>query len=393
MKKLIQELALLWPGYLKNKTENSKERAYQIIYDDLPKALKVWNSGISYLTEKSSGGTGNVTAGPWFATFDNRITDEPQKGYYLVFLFSVDMKNIVLELGFATKQFKDFYGDSKQSRGIMRKSAITMQNSVESVLKAFPDQSFINKLSLDESDLSTKGNNKYKLQVGYEKASIFNISYNIDQLEGKDLKADYLNFIALYQGMVSSSDTMGIEALFDISISIDSITKIISPPKAKPFIPRTPSKVVTHTVSKGVFKGRGLNESTKKIGDLGESIVMASERQKLIDAGLEHLAVQIVHEEAENNRPGWDISSFDELGEPIQIEVKASKGKAIRGVIITENELKAAKRLGSSYHIYLVSGVSGSKPPEIEVIKDPAKDIDSGCFQLTPAAYDLKLYS
>ncbi|MCS0187468.1 DUF3578 domain-containing protein [Vibrio alginolyticus] len=392
MKELIQELALLWPEYLSNKTEDRNERAYQLIYDDLPKVLKFWNKGKDYLTEKSSGGTGNVTAGPWFATFDKRITEQPQKGYYLVYLFSVDMKKIVLELGFATKQFKDFYGDSRDGRQVMRQSAVRMQDSVQKTLESSLDNKFIQKLNKGESDLSTFGNNKYKLQIGYEKASIFNISYNIDKLNDEELKDDYLRFIQLYQEIVVSRDSLDMDTLFDASISIDSITKSMKLPKARPFVLRAPPSSERTVYGASKKRSDSPAESTKKIGDLGESIVMSYEYRKLIDAGLPQLAEQIVHEEAENKRPGWDISSFDESGKPIQIEVKASKAKGVKRVIITENELNAAKLYGDSYHIYLVSGLSGNKPPEIEVIKNPAEALTKENFQLKPVSYDLKLY-
>ncbi|MDO6465002.1 MrcB family domain-containing protein [Pseudoalteromonas carrageenovora] len=392
MKEYIKELASIWPKYLKNTTENSAERAYEIIYKILPQELNTWNIGRSHLIEASSGGTGNVTAGPWFATFDTRVTNEAQKGYYLVYLFSVDMKKLVLEIGFATKQFKDFYGDSRKSRGIMRDAAVNMQQSVGHVTRNFPDQSFIKKLSKNESDLSTQGNNKYKLQIGYEKASIFNISYNIDKLDESELKKDYLNFVGLYQAMVSSPDTMSVEHLLDSSISIESIIEELGTPEAYNFVPRIPPTPRSSSNIKGPFKSSSIADSTKKTGDLGESMVLTYERDKLIKAGRADLADKIVHEEALNNKPGWDISSFDTSGKPIQIEVKASKSKMINGVIITENELKAAIKHRESYYLYLVADIKGSKNPKIEIINNPAQAIMGKEFNLTPASHCLKFY-
>lgn len=392
MKEYIKELASIWPKYLKNTTENRAERAYEIIYKVLPQELNTWNRGKDHLIEASSGGTGNVTAGPWFATFDTRVTNEAQKGYYLVYLFSVDMKKLVLEIGFATKQFKDFYGDSRKSRGIMRDAAIKMQQSVEPVTKEFSDQSFIKKLSKNESDLSTQGNNKYKLQIGYEKASIFHISYNIDKLDESELKKDYLNFVSLYQAMVSSRDTKSVEQLLDSSISIESITEELGIPEAYNFVPRIPPNPSSSSNINRPFKSSSIADSTKKIGDLGESIVLTYERDKLIQAGRTDLADKIVHEEALNNTPGWDISSFDTSGKPIQIEVKASKSKMINGIVITENELRAARKYRESYYLYLVYDVKSSKTPKIEIINNPAQVIERKEFNLTPASHYLKFY-
>ena len=304
MKELIVELAGIWPEYLKLVNENSAERAYQIIYKDLPHELNQWNQGRSNLIEASSGGTGRITAGPWIATFDTRVTKEAQKGYYLVYLFSVDLKKLILEIGFATKQFKDFYGDSRKSREIMRKAAINMQQNVEQITSDFSDQSFIKKLSKNESNLSTGGDNKYKLQIGYEKASIFHITYDIEKLDESELKQDYTNFVDLYQSMVSSKDTLSVDSLLDNSISIDSIVEAVGIPTVKDFTPRTPPKSGGPSTSNKSSKRNPSGDSTKKIGDLGEAIVLSYERHKLIQAGRPDLANAIVHEEAINNRPG-----------------------------------------------------------------------------------------
>lgn len=387
----IKELARLWPEYFKKVTESKGERAYELIYSTLPTKLESWITGEKGLTVGSSGGTGNITAGPWFATFDTRVTSEPQKGYYLVFLFSVDMKRIVLELGFATKQFTEFYGENKATGQIMRDAAIKMQNATASIRTKFLDQEFISKLSLTESNLATTSKNK--LQIGYEKASIYNLSYEIEQLDLETLRKDYFNFLKLYREIVDSPISPSIENLFEDSVELENTSAELIIPEVKLFQPRNRKSNNSHTShSKSITKGKDNSESTsKKVGDLGEKIVLNYERDKLVRAGLAHLASKVVHEEAENNRPGWDISSFDEKGMPIQIEVKSSQYNSISRVNITANEWKAASQKKASYFIYLVTGVKLKKAKSIEIIQNPLKLFEKGEILLKVSAYDLKL--
>lgn len=54
------------------------------------------------LTAIGSVGVGRIAACPWLAIMDNRVTSSAQKGVYLVFLFSEDLKTIYLSLGQGT---------------------------------------------------------------------------------------------------------------------------------------------------------------------------------------------------------------------------------------------------------------------------------------------------
>lgn len=78
--------------------------AYKLLIHELPLAISALNEQYKFLTTGSSGGAGNITRGPWAATYDTRITSKPTEGYYVVFLFSIDMQFLVLELGLGTTQ-------------------------------------------------------------------------------------------------------------------------------------------------------------------------------------------------------------------------------------------------------------------------------------------------
>lgn len=117
----------------------------------------------------------------------------------------------------------------------------------------------------------------------------------------------------------------------------------------------------------------------------------AFDEARLAAAGREDLANKVIHEEAESNRPGWDISSFDETGSPIQIEVKSSVSSAIKSLVITSNEWAAASYKGDTYYLYLVTGVSKGGANKIEILQNPFKLNSSGKVELEVLSYHLKL--
>nr|WP_231620049.1 DUF3883 domain-containing protein [Pseudoalteromonas sp. NGC95] len=124
---------------------------------------------------------------------------------------------------------------------------------------------------------------------------------------------------------------------------------------------------------------------------MGEKIALAFERSKL--ANHPELLDKIVHEEAEKNRPGWDISSYNENGEKMRIEVKASSTSTINSLTITSNEWQAAKKYGDSYYIYLVYDVTARGASHIEIIKNPVEYYNNQLFSIQIESYNLKLNS
>ena len=51
-----------------------------------------------HLRVEGSTGRRNVTAAPWIAAIDPRITRSATRGYYVVYLFSVDLAKVFLTL-------------------------------------------------------------------------------------------------------------------------------------------------------------------------------------------------------------------------------------------------------------------------------------------------------
>lgn len=90
--------------------------------------------------------------------------------------------------------------------------------------------------------------------------------------------------------------------------------------------------------------------------------------------------------------PGWDITSVDEAGEPIFIEVKASVGESVSELLLTANEWIAAGRHGARYHLYVVTDAMKSRPT-IEIISNPSELVETGQLEISTAAWCLELAS
>ncbi len=386
MRELIKNLAAIWHEYYQGDTEDKNHPAFKLIYHEFPKQLDIFNQGYKHLKSGSSGDAGRITRGPWAATYDTRITAKPTEGYYLVYLFAVDMSSVTLELGFGTTQFTKFYGDNKTTRHKIRTAAQLMQSETALILKQVCKPEFIENLSTKPSDLRTSQSDK--LQLGYEQASIYSKSYNIEDLPtDQTLFEDYQQMIMLYQAIASSSIVPTVSEL--LNDSIEAAFPTAPSPKAMvgDFIPRKPKG--RRSGSSGSSRH---SKDAKKIGDLGELWVLEYEKKKLIDLGRSDLAKEVIHEEAEGNRPGWDISSFDNDGNPICIEVKSSTRMAIDQIEITSNEWKAAIKHGDYYYLYLVQGLREKGPNNVELIKNPFKNVDNKRFSINPIVYSLKLY-
>lgn len=160
-------------------------------------------------------------------------------------------------------------------------------------------------------------------------------------------------------------------------------------PKVSNFEPRPPAK----SRRKGANRAKPRHsKNSKEIGDAGENVVLEAEKQKLISAGRTDLVKKIDHPAARHETPGWDISSFDETGGKIYIEVKASRGKTINGIEISRNEWNAAQnpKYRDHYHIYLVREALSTNP-KIEIMKDPFGYVESGSLMAEPSTWELSL--
>jgi hypothetical protein len=390
LKQDIFNLATLWPNYLAKVNEDSSSDAYKLIYQELPERLKQLNPNDNNLVVDSSGGTGRITSAPWFATFDKRITTKPTEGLYVVFLFSVDMSSVTLQLGLGTTQFTNFHGSGEKALALINSASSSVRQSLSGLIETKVFRRLKDRVRLGPSNLKTSSSNK--LQKTYEQASIYHITYQLNDSSVSTLEEDYLDLLNLYQRAIDVGVIPEMESLLCQTIDFSSVKNSSEGVEVVNFKPRTRKHTQKNPKKESqaiyAWSSKG---NTKLIGDLGEKIALDYERRRLIAAGRFDLADKIIHEEAEGSRPGWDISSFDEIGNAIQIEVKSSVSSTINSLVMTSNEWAAASDKRESYHLYLVTGVSKSGAKKIEILQNPFELNSSGEVELEVLSYHLKL--
>ena len=100
---------------------------------------------------------------------------------------------------------------------------------------------------------------------------------------------------------------------------------------------------------------------TKKLGLAGELLVLESEKQRLLQAGLPELAKRVVHVSVvEGDGAGYDIRSFAADGTVRHLEVKTSRGGDSTGFFISPNEVAFSEAHPGSFELVRVYGYDQS---------------------------------
>lgn len=124
----------------------------------------------------------------------------------------------------------------------------------------------------------------------------------------------------------------------------------------------------------------------KRIGDIGELIIMKAEKNYLKEKNLENLVSKIKHVSIKDDSKGYDILSFDENGEEKYIEVKSTRNRVgDNNLYISANELEVAKQT-PNYYFYIVFEVL-EKP---KIYKIRANDFLNK-IKLIPISYKINL--
>jgi hypothetical protein len=385
IRSLIGEIAAEWPKYKERGKVDKTAQAYSLVVNHFPSELQSLAQNADSLKFHGSTGQGNVTAAPWIAAFDTRITSSATSGYYVVYLFSIDLQRLILEFGFGTTQFTNHFNKKSECYERIRIAAKAMQDRHEKKLLPALKQALLDSISREPVDLAATP--KDGLHEAYEQSSIYSVEYSLSNLPPEiKLTEDFNSFLRLYREVVSDPFESNMEDLFEW---VAEPTKTTNESSVSTFEPR-PEKKKRKTVSSRSPKRRRSKESLK-VGNAGEKAVFKHEKEKLIKAGLTSLADKVVHEAAEGNTPGWDITSFDKDGEKIYIEVKSSTGKIITSVDITDNEWKAASDNRDKYFLYLVTNALATTSPPIEILRNPWHYVDKGDLEIRPIVHELSL--
>jgi len=93
----------------------------------------------------------------------------------------------------------------------------------------------------------------------------------------------------------------------------------------------------------------------RKLGSIGEELVIKHEQEYLISKNREDLARKIVHvSKVEGDGAGYDIKSFNENGEIRYIEVKTTRGNINTDFYISPRELLFSQKNRNNFFLYRV---------------------------------------
>lgn len=358
------------------KKDKAQNKLANFIEKDAPESF--YNTGVinrkQYLI-KGSAGKGQWAFVPWIAVLDRDITITAKEGYYIVYLFSADMKKVYLSLNQGWTYFKEQYG-RKRGKDKIKIISRMLQEKLKSGLDEF---------NTTDIDLEYKGNGS-DLPKGYELGHICGKVYDANNLPSEDiLIEDLQNMISVYRelkGYILENDylTLNNSLLAEEatstkedkkedkeSIAINEIlaneglnTKLVKSDKLP--------KIFQNKIEESNESYNSRNQKTdyqkksknqERIGRAGEYFVIEHEKNKLLDFSInkeiEHVAI------TQNDKAGYDIKSYDEHGEEIYIEVKATKGNIDTPFYLTKKELLFSKQHADRYYLYRVYNLKPSE--------------------------------
>ena len=150
---------------------------------------------------KGGGGKGVATLTPWTGFFDPDETDTPQRGIYVVFVFSEDLKQLVLTLNQGMEYLRKELGD-KAARERLSGDARAIRTKLEQT------GAITSRWSTD-MDLKSRG----ARQLAYVAGNIACLTYDTGNLPKEEqLDADLAEVLEMYERAVGIKQNLLLEA-------------------------------------------------------------------------------------------------------------------------------------------------------------------------------------
>jgi hypothetical protein len=128
----------------------------------------------------------------------------------------------------------------------------------------------------------------------------------------------------------------------------------VGPPTPRPGLDRPPGRLAGRT-RRAPVDHLQLEAANRALGLRGEEFVLSFERERLVAAGQERLAAQVIHTSVtEGDGAGYDILSFEEDSRERLIEVKTTKFAEYTPFYVSRNEVEVSRLEAASYHLYRV---------------------------------------
>lgn len=192
LQELFSEFVQKYPGE-KNAVKNSEDKSYKnlrstkIITNELPRALQQATGLSTDYLFKGSVGKGVMAEVPHLSILDKTITESPEKGYYIVYLFDPRMTKFYLTLLQGWTQFEERHG-SQIGKKIILKNRYSLQQKLRSA-SAFSTE----EIGLLAERTRTKG---------YIWGTIFSKVYYVEDIPADIiLKDDLLAMVDIYDSM------------------------------------------------------------------------------------------------------------------------------------------------------------------------------------------------
>ncbi|MCK1286584.1 DUF3578 domain-containing protein [Bradyrhizobium sp. 44] len=287
LNKVINGVRAGWADYRALGTVSKAHPEYTLVVRDFRQELERHTpAGPSYRIEGSTG-RGNITSAPWVATFDRSVTNSATHGFYLVYLFSVDLRRLYLSLAFGTTQFGEYF-NSVQERHIALRAAATHLGGL-----VHPGR------ILHFGPLNLAAEPRDRMHFDYEQSSIAAIEYDLEALpDDAQLVADYAFMLALYRDLVSNPLLPDLQQLLEAEIAPVAEQAV---PTVKTFEPRAPRKARATGSGNGRHR---LSKESKKVGDAGERVVFEYEIQKARRLGFDETQVRWLARDAATTMRG-----------------------------------------------------------------------------------------
>ncbi len=400
---IIQDISKDWINYRKFCEEVSKSGAEIHTEKKDHKVHELvnvkWKEEISkkvnlkkYLVD-SSVGKGNLRPGPWLNIMDKSITESATEGYYLAYLFSRSAQKLYLSVAIAGTQFQDIYGMKQEA--VEKIEIFTKQ--WQKLFNHLKPNNVVEKIDLLEDHLSFEkpvSGSSRNLTLLFEKGSFFIQEYDMKKLDENKLNEDLKEYVGIYNDIVndpkSENFDIGAETVLDRTKKKNKEDKIEYNYNIPDFQPKDKVKKKKADSTSNRAKNKRASQDSKATGKEGEKYVYEFEIRKLKKIGRKDLAEKVYNHEENRDYPGWDITSYDESGKEIFIEVKSSK-KSKTVFNITAHEWEAAKREGDKYFIYIVENALTNKIKIAGRIKNPLKYAEDGKIEVNASQYEVRL--
>jgi hypothetical protein len=174
---LFQEIARLYPSYLAGRTTNKNDPAHSLIVSEVPNVLQNLSSGKSLLKFEGSAGKGNMTPAPWMAVYHTDITTSATDGFYVVYLLSLSMKRLVLEIGLGATQFEKRFGTGQKMLAKVEEGASLVRKASDYILPKVLSPSTLQRIS--SSPVQLLDGMRSPKHEAYERCSIYSLSYDL----------------------------------------------------------------------------------------------------------------------------------------------------------------------------------------------------------------------